>query len=1489
MPPKKTKKNSKEEPESATKKRRTKKRLVFVDNLSSAFMERRPINVDETTPNPLVDALLGKVSEQQTLIAEKQRRAPNLTRWNEKTGQYEKLKKTAKVQILGCDYNYEPTDEDAPRLAELNKLKIDELKEILSILREGSTEGGVSAGARRHHEFVNLILCIENKKREIAPLSVSIAPPTVVEEGVSPESLPVISEKGTEEMNVPVTTEEYASPMTDNKEVPYQFSEPKSVASEPETVVEKTTQNLNVPEPGSQQYNLFLAEQEKKEFLENQSTSDPTPFLYPTLNDPNFNIKIASRKEFQDTQYDGNIYDIKKQSELLCNADFELLPHQLFVKNFLSFQTPYNALLLYHGLGSGKTSSAIGIAEEMRSYMRQVGFHQRIMVVASPNVQRNFELQLFDDRNLKLEDGVWRMNTPMGNDLLQEINPTQLKGIPREKVISQIRRLISQYYTFMGYRELSNFITKKITIDDETKYSRSQLEKLKARKIQAIFNNRLMIIDEVHNIRISDDNKERKKTATLLMEVVKHADNVRLLLLSATPMFNSYTEIIWLVNLMNMLDKRSTIRESDVFDKDGNFLPERTLPNGMQLESGRDLLQRKLTGYVSYVRGENPFTFPYRVYPTVFSPEHTFQSGDRPYPILQMNKRPIESPLKYVPLYLSPTGEYQQKAYNFLMETMREKSFSTQTIYGEERIMPSFENMESFGYMHLQQPLEALNITFPSEALDRAIAKIDSTDGIESTNTSPGDDDDVHLNAEIVKNMTGKTGLATIFTYRTEVSPFPMRYNFEYRPEVLEKYGAIFKHDILGNYSGKINKICSCIHESTGIVLVYSEYIDGGVVPIALALEEMGFTRYGSANYTKPLFKKPPTEAVDSVSMLPHSEFAKQFPGKEFKQAKYVMITGDKSFSPNNLEDIKYVTRSENKNGENVKVILISKAGAEGLDFKNIRQVHILEPWYNMNRMEQIIGRGVRNLSHCQLPFEKRNVEIYLHGSLPVSEEEPADLYVYRFAEKKAVQIGKVTRILKETAADCILNIGQTNLTVEKLAQMVENQNIEIELSSKKTKTLFKVGDKPFTEICDYMDTCSFKCRPEPPAGDQDILYDTYNSDFVKINYSMIAKRIRQVFKEQPVIDKDHLVKSINILKKYPDEHIEYALSNFVDSKNEMVYDKYGRAGYIINKENYYAFQPMEITDENASVFERSVPIEYKQDSLEIELPSEKIKPEQKQDTRMPETSAISEYSVILKSMQENLQHALIKTPLETKEKDWFKHAGHVLQILQEQQGIPLDLLTKYIIWHNLDTLTVPQKMTILRKLYATESPVAETEFEKYILAYFDEKVMTSDSGRGILLANHNYSNFLLYLQDNADKTIWIEAQDTDYDDFVDQMREKYIVHPSRRAPIIGFMHPFEKDNIMFKSKIMGEGGNNKGVVCWKVGKAKTILRFNDVLGKTVYDTKNTKNILADGICIMMEMTMRYITEKNNADGNNVGKVAFMDLEKTLVNQLILV
>ena len=130
-------------------------------------------------------------------------------------------------------------------------------------------------------------------------------------------------------------------------------------------------------------------------------------YLYPNLDDPNFNAKIANKKEFSDTKYDGAIYDVEEYAEILKTADYELLPQQAFVRNFLSFQTPYNSLMLFHGLGSGKTCSAIGVCEEMRDYLKQMGLSRRTLFVASENVQDNFKLQLFDERKLEEVEGIW--------------------------------------------------------------------------------------------------------------------------------------------------------------------------------------------------------------------------------------------------------------------------------------------------------------------------------------------------------------------------------------------------------------------------------------------------------------------------------------------------------------------------------------------------------------------------------------------------------------------------------------------------------------------------------------------------------------------------------------------------------------------------------------------------------------------------------------------------------------------------------------------------------------------------------------------------------------------------------------------------------------------------------------------------------------------------------------------------------------------------
>ena len=430
-----------------------------------------------------------------------------------------------------------------------------------------------------------------------------------------------------------------------------------------------------------------------------------------------------------------------------------------------------------------------------------------------------------------------------------------------------------------------------------------------------------------------------------------------------------------------------------------------------------------------------------------------------------------------------------------------------------------------------------------------------------------------------------------------------LKYDYEYKPEIMSNYGRIFSKDNIGKYSSKISNICNNVMSSTGIIIIYSQYIEGGVIPIALALEERGFTRFSTSTNVKQLFKTPPVEPIDAIHMKPKSELK----NTNFNRAKYVLITGDSHFSQNNADDMKFITNANNKDGSQVKVIIISKAASEGLDFANVRQVHILEPWYNLNRIEQIIGRGVRNLSHCNLPFEKRNVELYLYSFKPMIIDdvkmELADMYVYRLAEKKAKQIGTVTRLLKNNSIDCYLNIAQTNLSMDKFKELSDNNVVDIHLSSNK-KINYTIGDRPFSSVCDYMDNCNYTCPTDDTIDESNLISSTYNNLFVTSNYNPIIKRIKHIFRETPFIKQDDLINRINYPKPYPEQQILYVLTLFING--EKIVDNLDRRGRIINNGDYYIFQPIEITDLYATSYERSNNIDYKHNSIIIEQPSGK-------------------------------------------------------------------------------------------------------------------------------------------------------------------------------------------------------------------------------------------------------------------------------------------
>jgi hypothetical protein len=1216
--------------------------------------------------------------------------------------------------------------------------------------------------------------------------------------------------------------------------------------------------------------NKFIkkAEKEHHDFLiDNNKIYDE--FLYPELDDPNFNTKIAKRKEFFDTQYDGKIYDVKTQAEKMCNAEFELMPHQLFVKNFLSMQTPYNSLLLYHGLGTGKTCSAIGVAEEMRQYYKNIGSSEKIIIVASPNVQANFKNQLFDERKLKQEGSIWITNTCVGNNLLKEINANQMKDSPKAKIVSQINTLIQKAYLFVGYVEFASYIQRKTMVDESLELDENERKEKEIENVKKYFNNRLIIVDEVHNISAVQSNKKNKKTSTALIKLCKYADNLRLLLLSATPMYNSHKEIVWITNLLNSVDKKSLIKEEEIFDKNGDFIESKQNKDGTTIEGGKELLQRKLTGYISYIRGENPYTFPFRIYPTLFDNSKSLESLQ--YPKNQMNNKPIDKSIEFVPLYINNIGEYQNKVYNKIMENTQDKL----DINNNNQV---FEELDSFGYTLLSAPIQSLNITYPSEDMT-------------------------------IDNLIGSSGLKNVMNQKIKNSPFLLRYGFEYKPEILEKYGPIFSLDKISNYSEKIYNICQLIKKSKGIIMIYSQYIDSGVVPIALTLEEMGFTRFGVASHTKSLFNNPPSEPLDSLTMQKKS----QYKGTSFKTAKYAMITGDKYFSPNNSLDLKEITSSANIHGEKIKVVLITKAAAEGLDFKNIRQLHVMEPWYNLSRIEQIIGRTVRNLSHCALPFEERNVEIYLHGTKLDNDKEAVDLYTYRYAEKKAIQIGKVTRIMKETAVDCLLNIGQTNLSLEKLNQNSQGQTIELKLSSKNDETIsYEIGDRPYTALCDYMDNCNYICKPNENIKKDSIVNSNYNEDFAKINYPIIIKRIRALFKEKGFYKRDELLQSILQHKEYPVEHIDFALTKLVNDKSDYITNKYGSNGYLINKDNYYVFQPVEITDERASLYDRENPVDLKYYSLDMELPLKKETIKTNIEKKQENNELSDAVDILFIKLNDNIEQinterkarsvmedeigeldkinkrklAIIRkkyqTDISNSESDWYKNAGLIYNILNQKYQISEELLEKYFVYHYLDCLNLDDQLLIINKIYKKDLNGSDIPFFQHIINYYDNHILIGKK-KGIVLPSNENKIYIF----NEDKQDWILAKPTEFSLFTNEIIKKFPIKREKLNNIIGFIYQSKKERV-FKIKNFKEAKNNTGVSCSSLGKVDIMHRIEPILKENPhnitnwpkYDPEEFDNILKPGLCVFLECIMRFYNESSRE------KYWFLDSIEALANNI---
>jgi hypothetical protein len=548
-----------------------------------------------------------------------------------------------------------------------------------------------------------------------------------------------------------------------------------------------------------------------------------------------------------------------------------------------------------------------------------------------------------------------------------------------------------------------------------------------------------------------------------------------------------------------------------------------------------------------------------------------------------------------------------------------------------------------------------------------------------------------------------------------------------------------------------------------------------------------------------------------------------------------------------------------------------------------------MEPWYNLSLVEQIIGRAVRNCSHKQLPFKERNVEIFLYGTLLNNEDDEAvDLYIYRIAEMKAVQIGRVSRILKESSVDCLLNIDQTLFTEENMNTIVKQQ-----LSNKMTID-YPIGDKAKTVSCDYMDTCDFKCKPFKQITEEEIKLDTYNEAFILINTDKIIQRIRNLFKQRFFYKKDTLISEINVERNYPLIQINVALTSLINDRNDYLIDKYDRFGRLINIDEYYLFQPIELTNENISVFDRRVPIDYKADmiSLPINMNVEEIKIADNiidipnDDIIVKESINVIENIDVLDRIKENYNtgNSNIET-VKRGEDNWYLYLAsiHNKKILKDDIGIDDEMFTIFLLRHILEKLSFNETFEILNHIYFKDK--LDT-IEIKIKNYYDDKLLVNKGIKGIILSKKSLklkknNQSLLVLGSRS----WNEGKQEDYTDLATSIK-KLIIPLSEYNLYVGFMGPFKDEEInIFKVKNMNDK-RSKGARCDQSGKSDAVKLLNTIVGKDEddnvrYTPEKIKGINKTEICVLQEMYLRYFNETNK---NN--KRWFLSPEEAIINDL---
>lgn len=796
---------------------------------------------------------------------------------------------------------------------------------------------------------------------------------------------------------------------------------------------------------------------------------------------------------------------------------FKLMSHQQLVRDYISQYTPYRGVLLYHGLGSGKTCSSIAVAEGLKSSRQVI-----IMTPASLSMNYKEELKKCGDDMYKKnqwwefisisemgetkketidalshalsisvdfinkEKGAWLMN------VTKPSNFDTLSAAQKSSLDKQLNKMIDNKYRFINYNGLRNDSLRKMT----NNYTINP------------FDNAVVVIDEAHNFigRIVNKMGREDTLSGKMYEYLMNAHNAKMVLLSGTPIINKPNEIAILFNILRGKIKSWSFKLTIKNDKrvDKKFF-EKIFTSKTYGGNMLDYIDYKPTS-TTLIITRNPFGFVNKVQKDDYKGVHLGERGELTDEEFVAK---ITGLLAKNGFKLKPT-DIKSESYKALPDTLVEfkKAFVDETtndvknmnlfkrrVLGltsyfrdMESLMPRYNEtvdlevikipMSSFQFTIYEESRASerktesqnakkqkkqmsaglfeessstyrifsrafCNFVFPRPHIIRPLP--DNVKDLESAILKEDNSEDVMdavSKEEMLNNVEGTYEYDELNRVVTDNTSYQERIDqaLAKLKEEKEKY---LTPDALQEYSPKFLKMLENIQtdELEGLHLVYTQFRTlEGIGIFKLVLEANGFTQ----------FKLKNVSGTWKIDILPEDMDKPKFAlytGTETAEEKETIrniFNGDwELLSPELSKELRNMSEN-NMLGEIIKTLMITASGAEGISLKNVRFVHVTEPYWHPVRIQQVIGRARRICSHQNLPKELQTVKVFVYlmeftkeqienddavelrlkdkSRINPSNILTSDEALYEISNMKKELTNKLLKAVKEASIDCIIH-----------------------------------------------------------------------------------------------------------------------------------------------------------------------------------------------------------------------------------------------------------------------------------------------------------------------------------------------------------------------------------------------------------------------------------------------------------------------------------